>query len=188
MAARQHDHILDVARTLVADAGYDATTMEGIALKAGVGKPTLYRWWPNRAALVHEAIVENVARTPFPDTGSLRGDLHGFVAGAVEFFEEPLVREAWLGCIAELRAGGAIEEANARFLQPAADQLRQRLRAAVRRGEARPDADPQVVLDVLLGACIAGLIVPGKRPVRAKRVDAVVELVLRGVSSSGRAG
>ncbi len=183
MGARQHDHILDAARQLVAEVGYAATTMEAIAARAAVGKPTLYRWWPNRAALVHEAVLDHAEATPVPDTGSLAGDLRGFVEGAVAFFDRPLVREAWLGAVTELRDDrDALAAADAAFLRPAAEELRRRLAAAVDRGECRADAEPTVVLDVLLGACMAALLVPGRRPPRARRVDALVELLLRGLA------
>lgn len=184
MSARQHDHILASARELLGDVGYGATTMEGIAARAAVGKPTLYRWWPNRAALVHEAILDGAIGASVPDTGSLAGDVRAFVEGTVAFFDRPLVREAWLGAVVELRDdGAALANAHARFLRPAAGAFRRRLQAAVERGECRPDVEPSVVLDTVLGACMAALIVPGRRPPRARRVDALVGLVLRGLTA-----
>ena len=74
--------ILDAALALVADVGYDRTTVDAIATKAGVSKPTLYRRWPHgKPELVADAIRERHAETSrIPDTGTLRGDLLALVA------------------------------------------------------------------------------------------------------------
>jgi AcrR family transcriptional regulator len=74
--------ILDAALALVAEVGYDRTTVDAIATKAGVSKPTLYRRWPHgKPELVADAIRERHAQTSrTPDTGSLRGDLLAHVA------------------------------------------------------------------------------------------------------------
>lgn len=155
--ARRHDDILAAARSVLAAGGYEAATMEAIAVAAGVGKPTLYRWWPNRAALVHEALVVEVLTDAVVD-------LRGFVDGVVAFFDRPLVRSAWLGAMAELAHDPAsLATARAAFLDPAADQLR-----------AIVGDDAGVVVDLVLGAGIAGLLRPERRPPRATRVDAIV--------------
>jgi AcrR family transcriptional regulator len=74
--------ILDAALALVADVGYDRTTVDAIATNAGVSKPTLYRRWPHgKPELVADAIRERHAETSrIPDTGTLRGDLLALVA------------------------------------------------------------------------------------------------------------
>ena len=74
--------ILDAALALVAEVGYDRTTVDAIATRAGVSKPTLYRRWPHgKPELVADAIRERRAETGHtPDTGSLRGDLLALVA------------------------------------------------------------------------------------------------------------
>jgi AcrR family transcriptional regulator len=74
--------ILDAALALVAEVGYDRTTVDAIATKAGVSKPTLYRRWPHgKPELVADAVRERHAETSrIPDTGSLRGDLLALVA------------------------------------------------------------------------------------------------------------
>jgi len=74
--------ILDAALKLVAEVGYDRTTVDAIATQAGVSKPTLYRRWPHgKPELVADAIRERHAQTSrTPDTGSLRGDLLALVA------------------------------------------------------------------------------------------------------------
>jgi AcrR family transcriptional regulator len=69
--------ILDAAIDLLAEVGYEAMSIEGVAVRAKASKATIYRRWPGKAELVVEAmrrrsepVLEDI-----PDTGSLRGDL-----------------------------------------------------------------------------------------------------------------
>src|SRR5438309_8399521 len=72
--ARQR--ILESALALVEEVGFANTTTDAIAEKAGASKATIYRWWPNKAAVLLEALREAVAQElPFPDTGNLREDI-----------------------------------------------------------------------------------------------------------------
>jgi AcrR family transcriptional regulator len=79
---QRREAILDAALALVSEVGYDRTTVDAIATKAGVSKPTLYRRWPHgKPELVAAAIRERHAEAgQTPDTGSLRGDLLALVA------------------------------------------------------------------------------------------------------------
>ena len=68
--------ILEAALELLEEAGFANATTDAIAERAGASKATIYRWWPNKAAVVIEALREQVAQeTPFPDTGDVRRDI-----------------------------------------------------------------------------------------------------------------
>jgi AcrR family transcriptional regulator len=79
---QRREAILQAALALVAEVGYDRATIDAIAARAGVSKPTLYRRWPHgKPELVADAIRERHAQGgATPDTGSLRGDLLAMVA------------------------------------------------------------------------------------------------------------
>lgn len=66
--------------------GYDRTTMDAVAERAGASKATLYRHWPSKADLVVAAIshMKGVDSTPVPDTGDLRTDLIMLLSAAVQ--------------------------------------------------------------------------------------------------------
>ncbi|MEU7604799.1 TetR/AcrR family transcriptional regulator, partial [Streptomyces sp. NPDC041003] len=79
---RSRRAILDAALTLVGEVGYNKLTIEAIAARAGVGKQTIYRWWPSKAAVLLDASLALAGDaeteggwTGFPDTGDLAGDL-----------------------------------------------------------------------------------------------------------------
>lgn len=63
------------ASELLSEGGYSALTMEGVANRAGVGKPTVYRRWSSRARLVFDLFAKPAPPDPIPDTGQLRTDL-----------------------------------------------------------------------------------------------------------------
>jgi len=73
------DVILEAARELIAERGYDGMTMDAVAERAGTGKATVYRRWPSKVELTVDAVVcaRHVILTidDVPDTGSLRSDL-----------------------------------------------------------------------------------------------------------------
>src|ERR671914_364061 len=73
---RAHRAILQAANDLLESEGFAAVTMEAIAERAGVSKATVYRWWPNRAAVVMDGFLSIVSsEVPFPHTGRAREDI-----------------------------------------------------------------------------------------------------------------
>lgn len=77
--------ILDAALAALAENGYDATNMNDIAARAGVGKAAIYRRWSSKAALMADALVywrPDLLSDDAPDTGSLAGDLDALVERA----------------------------------------------------------------------------------------------------------
>ena len=72
--------MLAAAVELLAEAGFARLTMEQVAARAGVGKASLYLRWPNKVALVAEAIQHHSGVVPdLPDTGTLPGDMRAFL-------------------------------------------------------------------------------------------------------------
>lgn len=74
--------ILDAALAALAEHGYQATNMNDIAVRAGVGKAAIYRRWSSKAALMTDALIywrPDLLQDKAPDTGSLTGDLDALV-------------------------------------------------------------------------------------------------------------
>ena len=73
--------ILAAALGIAAEDGYAALTVEGIAARAGVGKQTIYRWWPTKADVLLEAGAAKAdLRVPVTDRGSYAADLRAYLA------------------------------------------------------------------------------------------------------------
>src|SRR2546428_11114341 len=107
---------------LLAEVGYARLTMDQVAARARVGKASVYLRWPNKVALVAEAIQHRSAVVPeVPDSGSLRGDMLAFLRALLrrksaaqravaavtgEIASNPELRQAWRQSVAGGAAGG----------------------------------------------------------------------------------
>jgi AcrR family transcriptional regulator len=69
--------IVTATRELLMERGFDGLTIEAVAARAGVGKQTIYRWWPSRPALVADVVLEDADRilASVNHTGDLATDL-----------------------------------------------------------------------------------------------------------------
>src|SRR4051794_33311565 len=82
---RRRQAILDAAVMMLAEVGYDRMTVDALAARAGVSKPTIYRRWPGgKPEIVAEAIrCKRAESGELPDSGSLRGDLLAMLGGVI---------------------------------------------------------------------------------------------------------
>ena len=91
---RAQQAIVTATCDLLLEMGYERLSIEGVAARAGVGKQTVYRWWPSKSALVTEAVLEGrlpISGEPPPDTGDLRTDLGSWLARQFEALADPYV-------------------------------------------------------------------------------------------------
>jgi AcrR family transcriptional regulator len=142
--------ILAAAIAELEDHGYAALTIEGIAARAGAGKQTIYRWWPSKADVVLEAMMDlAAARIAVPDTGSLSDDLDAFLAATFrQRGQAPVLR----GLMAEALLDPVFHDAfRDRFLFARRAALRAVFEQAGARGELSPNADVELLLDVVFG-------------------------------------
>jgi AcrR family transcriptional regulator len=74
---RSRTAIVRATRELLLERGFDKLSIEAVAARAGVGKQTIYRWWPSRHALVADVILEYADRIlrPVPHTGDVTADV-----------------------------------------------------------------------------------------------------------------
>lgn len=71
-----HSAILSAAQEILSEGGPSALSFEAVARKAKAGKPTIYRWWPNKTALLLEIYSQQkLENLEIPNLGSLREDL-----------------------------------------------------------------------------------------------------------------
>ena len=105
---RRREAILSAAIALVAEVGYDRVTVDALAARAGVSKPTIYRRWPGgKPEIVVEAIRAKRAEAgELPDTGTLRGDLLALLGGVIDSLDANVAGGllSQLGSSAELSA------------------------------------------------------------------------------------
>lgn len=130
--------------------GYSALTVERIAARAGAGKQTVYRWWPSKAEVVLDALLDRAENAILvPDTGSLESDLEEFLAAT---FRERHQRPVLVGLMSEALRDQTFRNAfRDRFLFARREALRTVFDAATRRGELASTADVELLIDIAFG-------------------------------------
>jgi AcrR family transcriptional regulator len=179
IAAR--DRVLAATAELLAEVGYADLTIEGVAARAGVGKPTIYRWWSNKAHLAYEASCATATRIAAADTGDLESDLRSFVQRVARFLWRDEVSAALRGMLTDPAVVKAMEAEQGR---PAREHVRTIIAAGIARGTVRPDVDADAVYDLAVGAIVhRALLSARRRPARRVWIDSIVDLLLHAVSS-----
>lgn len=173
--------ILDATLDLLAEGGYAALTMEGIADRAGVGKATLYRRWKSPEEAVVAAVSSFVEEIGIPDSGSVDEDLRLLMGQAVEVYRGRPGR-VLPGLLAAMAASEEVgRSVRTHFLEGRRAALATVLRRGMERGELPPDADIELILDFLGGPLFYRILVTGG-PLDADLVDGVVDVVLHGAA------
>jgi len=174
-----HRAILDATLELLAEVGFSAMTVEGVASRAQVGKATIYRRWPSKLPLVVEAFGQ-LPGFEEVDTGSLAEDLKKMIRAYLQAFNaSPL--SAILPSLAGERAHNP--ELSDLF-EPVSKGRRQPLvrafERAVDRSEVPADLDVELAADLVVGPIAVALFFKGGR-LNPRMVGPMVDLALGGI-------
>ncbi|GAA4484199.1 TetR/AcrR family transcriptional regulator [Microbacterium panaciterrae] len=178
-SAAARDAILDATARLLAKQGYDNLTMEGIAKEAGVGKQTIYRWWPSRGALITDCMSEGrlmPIEIEIPDTGHLRADLNVWLESVIAVVSDPGGAALLRSLVAAAAEDGAVGDRLAEML--GMDQaLSLRFASAVRMDQLSEDAP----VDLLGLAIVGAIIVPvlARRPISPDELRRLLDHLVR---------
>ena len=178
---RAHRAILQAANDLLESEGFAALTVEAIAERAGVSKATIYRWWPNRAAVVMDGFLSIVSsEVPFPHTGHAREDIRIHMRRLAEAFSGKIGRTV-AALIAEGQSDPELAEAlRSRWLSVRRKEAREILELGIERGELREDIDQEVAVDVLYGPIYYRMLV-GHAQLDDDFADALADHVFAGL-------
>ena len=182
---RSHDAIITATQELLVERGYRKLTIEAVASRAGVGKQTIYRWWPSRAALVLEAYLagSDAVSLPPPDGGSTREDVRALISWLSAVLAEPTGGRVVAGVVADLQHDHDLAEGFQRDVVPARRQaMLEALERGRERGEIRADADLAVAVDTLHGAVFYRLLLSGE-PLDAEFAARIADQVLDGLAA-----
>jgi AcrR family transcriptional regulator len=176
--------ILRAARELLDRRGFQRMTIEDIAGRAGVGKATIYRWWPSKAAVVMDAVLEAAGpRIPFPDTGSAREDLRRQIAAVIELYTRTKTGRGIRALIAESQHDSSLAASlRDRFIASRREDAGTVFQRGIQRGELRADLDVEVAIDALYGAVYYRLLV-SHAPLDPAYADALIEQVFPAFAS-----
>ena len=175
--------VLQAARELLTEGDYASLTMTAVAARAGTSTNAIYRRWPSKILLVHEAIYIDTPARPIEDSGDLRADLRRLVDAVVATFSDPTIRAALPGLLMEIMGDPGLHDVLlARFRGPVWDSLGERLESAVAAGQARPGIDPNLVFEALTGTVFFSYVLRMEPVVDDDWADRCVDLVMRGIA------
>lgn len=185
-AGRPRDGKIDAAivqatRELLLETGYPALSLSAIAARAGTTTAAIYRRWPGKAQLVHEAILPAEVMAMPSASGDVDEDIRALVEATRTMFDRPEVRVALPALIADTVADPDVHSAmTSRFAGSLAT-----FRTRIARGSGRPSDDGVLPLlaEVVVGSAIFRIIVRHDAPLDAAWVDDVTHLIGSGWTS-----
>ncbi|MEU7769115.1 TetR-like C-terminal domain-containing protein [Nocardia sp. NPDC049190] len=182
---KARDAILHASIELLLERGVAATTVDAVAVAAGVSKATIYRWWPTKETLAMDALYQEwAAMSPAVDTGSVRADLRTLLCPWAELAARRPYDRIIAGLLVEVVSDPDFAlEYRARFLEHRREQGRLILQRAIRHGEIPADTPLEIVLDMLYGPVYHRLL-HGHAPIDAAFVRQVIDIVLDGIEFS----
>ena len=180
-AARQA--ILETTRDQLAEQGYERLSIQRVADAAGVGKQTVYRWWPTKRELVAECVLEGYVlpsgHAP-ADTGDLRTDARTWFREVADHYGRP-PQTSLLRALTS--AAAESEEVSskllARFVAPFRSALVARLSDAQRAGHVRADAPLALIAEALIGALVFRVL--AREPVDADAMGRLADTLFAGI-------
>lgn len=171
--------ILEAALTLLPESGYGGLSVERIAERAGVGKQTIYRWWPSKSAILAECVLDGPGPRlgmPIPDSGDIRADLVAWLETGARLLADPAAR----GLIRGLAAAAAEDERvgaalYTRITMATRSALEDRFADAIASGQLREGLNATLVADAVLGTVMYRVLTGA--PDQAPRLDDLVALI-----------
>jgi len=147
--------IIEATLDLFAEKGFEGVCVEAVAARAGVGKATIYRRWPNKEELLLAALGS--MKSPFPEpTGSVRDDLVAQMTVMCADRADPRKARRYALLLGE---GQKYPRLMARYKEtvvgPRHEAIREVIRRGIASGELRADVDVEITLLALTGTVLA---------------------------------
>ena len=180
---RIDDAVLRATVTLLGKCGYADLSVDAIARRAGTSKPAIYRRWPSKAHLVHEAVFPITEATELPETGTLEGDVREMVRRSAGVLTTPAARAALPGLVAEMATDPTLHaKLLERFGHVLSQGLTERLDDAMKRGEVRSDVTAADLVEAIAGITLMALITRSQE-LSDTWVERTAALITKGISS-----
>lgn len=180
---RAQQAILSAALEVLAEEGYEAMSVEGVAARARVGKTTIYRWWTSKLELAIDALKTIHADNPIIETGNFRHDAimmlrHVFFAWTTRSLSHKLV----FRLLGELHEHHELFATfNERLIAPRQQLLLEVVKRAQERGELRRDVEPMTLLITIVGPIWYLFLFSDPDALTQEKVEHVVDTVLEGL-------
>jgi AcrR family transcriptional regulator len=178
--ATSHAVIMDAVYALLQEKSVRDLTMEAVAKRAGVGKPTLYKWWPTKATLVLAMLCERMApKLEKPTALSAEESLRFRVRSLIDAFNGPF-GPIVAGLIAEGQSESAVlQEFFNRWVSPRRNATIADLQRGKDTGELRSETELELLNDAIFGAIYHRMLLRSD-PLTRRFGEELVEQVILG--------
>ncbi|TIV64101.1 MAG: TetR/AcrR family transcriptional regulator [Mesorhizobium sp.] len=175
------DAIIEAAEAVLAEAGYSGFSIEAVARRARAGKPTIYRWWPSKAALLIE-VYQRQKRVAVPNTGRLEDDLAGFLVNLFAHWRDTSSGNVFRSLVAEAQSDQAAAVALADYARGRRAHTSSIVERAKARGEVSADVDAEIVADLIASYAWRHLLT-NRLDEDEATIRAAVRYVVRGIAA-----
>ena len=173
--------ILDAAEALLQESGIAGFSIEAVARRARAGKPTIYRWWPHRTALMLDVYKRFKNAKSFPDTGTLRGDLTSFLENhLLGFWKDSLCGTVYRAVVAEAQTDAGAAEVLLAYQHERKVHAARIVERAKARGEVPEATDAALVIDLVVSYAWHQLLL-GQLQDALGKAPGVVDMILNGI-------
>ena len=143
--------ILEAAEAIVAEEGIAGFSIEAVAKRARAGKPTIYKWWPGKTALLLDVYHRHKPANVHQDTGSVEGDVIAFFTAIFAHWGDTGAGQVFRFVVAEAQRDDAAAASLRAYAAERRKQSGQIFERGVARGELAADIDTGLAADMLAG-------------------------------------
>jgi AcrR family transcriptional regulator len=182
-SARADEAIIDAVLDLFAEGhSADAISIEAVAARAGVGKATIYRRWPNKEALIVDAVTSIKGPVPLVRGESVRDDLVALLSRMGHHQDSRAVKV--ISCLLpEVQRSTSLHGCYQDVIEPRRQVMREVLQRGVQTGELRADLDVELALSLLSAPVLVQSLLQWNPAVDSQELAArVVDAVLGGIA------
>ena len=182
--AVSHTAIMDAIYQLLQERHARDLTMEAIAKKAGVGKPTLYKWWPSKASLILAMFNERLVSKPLSHVSesseaNLRTKLYRLIDDFNGMFGRVIAE-----LIAEAQGDSEVLEELHQYIEGWRKATVDEIERGKATSEFKPGTNPELVIDLIFGAAYYRLLL-GFGPMSRKYGRELILQLMEGIRNGG---
>lgn len=171
--------VLDAVQRLLRTDGLESVTFGRVSKETGVSRTTLYRHWSSSSELISEAWARVAPSNRVPHTNDLEEDLVGLFISVRDVVESSTMRRSLPALLMAAQRDPVISALHARFVEDRRAPIVERLHVAIAEGQISPDADANLLVDLLSGPIFYRQLMR-----RARSSDADVRAIVSSVLAS----
>jgi AcrR family transcriptional regulator len=174
---RAESAILEATIALLSEVGFGGLTIDGIAVRAGVGKATIYRHWSSKAEVAVEAFRAFIPPLDDPDTGSFADDLRSILHQVVDGLTNSPLAGILPSLVEAAERDPEVERLFKDFGATRRNVFRGVFTRAAARGELRDGLDHDLAIDLLVGPIFTRRLIT-RGPLTRKHANALLDVLL----------